>query len=260
MLAGVEVAALLVGALVGCVGIYLTYLTWRDRRGRAQLQYVVTTTSRLVPRGWDEHLQVVHRGDPVDDPGLVITRIVHVGDRAIEASDFQTDLTLKLAGAGQIASVNQTGQRPVDLVPDLAIEGDTVRVKATLINPGDMVEFQVLCSGLPAKVELGGRLSEVTFQQLPRLPYPPGGGPEGEMLGMDKFMAFVLPIAAALGLAIGFALDDESSTAVRIAVPIGSVLVGCVLWPLRERTLINRRAMWKPGPPADALDMPDGTG
>lgn len=241
-----EVAALVVGALVGCVGVYLTYLTWRDRQGRAQLQYVVTTRSKLVPRGWVESLQILHEGNAVEDPGLVITRIVHAGDRAIGAGDFETDLTMKMIGAGQIASVNQTGRRPADLAPELEIDGDTVRLQPTLINPGDMIELQVLSSGLPEKVELGGRISEVTFKQLPRLPYPPGGGPEGEMLPFDKFMAYVLPIGFSLVFAFAFAFDEGSSTAARIAVPIGSVLVGCVLWPWRERSLVKRRAMWKP--------------
>lgn len=254
MLAGVEAAALAVGALVGCVGIYLTYLTWRDRRGRAQLQYVVTTKSRLVPRGWVESLQVVHEGEAVEDPGLVITRIVHAGDRAIEADDFETDLTMKLTGAGKIASANQTGQRPADLAPELAIDDDTVRLRPTLINPGDMIELQVLCSGIPEKVELGGRMSEVTFKQLPRLPYPPGGGPEGELLPFDKFMVWVVPFGLALGTALAFAFNEESSTATRIAVPAGALLVGFVIYPWRERWLIKRRAMWKPGRPADATD------
>jgi hypothetical protein len=247
MLASVDLAAIAVGALVGCVGIYLTYLTWRDRRGRAQLQYVVTTKSRLVPQGWAESLQVVHDGGAVEDPGLVITRIVHAGDRAIEADDFETDLTMKLTGAGQIASVNQTGQRPADLAPELAVDGDTVRLRPTLINPGDMIELQVLCSGLPERIELGGRASEVTFKQLPRLPYPPGGGPEGELLPFDKFMVWVLPVGLALGTALAFALNEASSTATRIAVPAGALLVGLVIYPWRQHWLIKRRAMWKPG-------------
>ncbi len=241
-----DVASLALAAAVGCVGIILAYLTWRDRRGRAQLQYVVTTRSRLVPEGWGESLEVVHEKERVENPGLVITRIVHTGDRAIEANDFDTDLTMKLVGAGEIASVNQTGQRPADLAPDLGIDGDTVYVRPTLINPGDMMELQVLASGLPERVELGGRLSEVTFQQLPRLPYPPGGGPEGELLGFDKFMAWVLPISLAVGTAVVFAFNEESSTAARIAVPLGALLVGCVIYPWRERWLIKRRAMWTP--------------
>lgn len=65
------------------------------------------------------------------------------------------------------------------------------------------------------------------------------------MLGLDKFMAIVVPVGIALGVAVAFALDKSSSTAARIAVPIGSVLIGCLyLW--RERWLVQRRAMFKP--------------
>jgi len=246
MLAHVDIAAIALGSILSCVGIYIGYITYRDRRGRAELQYVVTTITRLVPHGWGESLQVVHDGDRVNDPWLVIARIVNVGDKAVNADDFEKPLALKLGGSMGVASVNQTGQRPADLMPDLERDGDAVLVLPTLFNPGDMIELQVLTTGQPKNVELGGRLSEVAFRQLPHLPYPPGSGHEGEMLPLDKFMAFVLPAALSLTLAITVALSHDSSTAVRIAVPIGSVLAGCVFWPWRESYLIKRRAMFKP--------------
>ena len=245
MLACVEIAAIAVGAVLGAVAIYFSYISWRDRRGHAQFQYVVTTATQLVPTAWAGSLGLVHDGEAVNDPWLMIVRIVNVGDRAIKAEDYETPLKLNLGGSLGVASVNQTGQRPSDLAPPLERDGDSVLVLPTLFNPGDMIELQVLTTGQPKEVELGGRLSEVTYRRLPRLPYPPGSGPEGEMLGLDKFMALVLPVGLALGVAVAFALDKSSSTSTRIAVPIGSVLAGCLfLW--RERWLVQRRAMFKP--------------
>lgn len=245
MLARVEIAAIAVGAVLGIVAIYFSFISWRDRRGHAQFQYVVTTATKLVPTAWTGSLELIHDGEPVRDPWLVIARIVNVGDRAIKAEDYETPLRLKLVGSLGVASVNQTGQRPADLTPPLERDGDSVHVLPTLFNPGDMIELQVLTTGQPTKVELGGRLTEVTYRRLPGLPYPPGSGTEGQMLVLDKFMAIVVPIALALGVAVGFALDKGSSTATRVAVPIGSVLVGCLyLW--RARYLVQRRAMFKP--------------
>lgn len=207
---------------------------------------MVTTTTKLVPAGWGDSLKVVHDGEVVNDPWLTITRIVHTGDRAINVEDFDTPLRLRFAGSDGVASVNQTGQRPADLHPLLERDGDSVLVQATLINPGDMVEVQTVTTGQPTDVQLSGRLSEVTYKQLPRLPYPPGGGTEGEMLGFDKFMAFGLPIGLALFVAVGIALDGSSTLATRIAVPIGAILVGCGIWPWYEASLIRRRALFKP--------------
>lgn len=251
-----DIAAIAVGSALSGIGIYIGYITYRDRRGRAELQYVVTTITRLVPREWGESLQVVHDGERVNDPWLVIARIVNVGDKAINADDFEKPLSLKLGDSMGVASVNQTGQRPADLMPDLERDGDTVLVLPTLFNPGDMIELQVLTTGQPKKVELGGRLSEVTFRQLPHLPYPPGSGNEGEMLAFDKFMAFVAPAGLSLVVAATAALSQDSSIAVRIAVPIGSVLAGCVFWPWHESYLIKRRAMFKP---ERSPDSPEGT-
>lgn len=42
MLARVEIAGIVVAVVVGGGAIYFSYLTWRDRRGHAQLDYVVT--------------------------------------------------------------------------------------------------------------------------------------------------------------------------------------------------------------------------
>jgi hypothetical protein len=241
-----ETAAIIVGTVLSCVGVYLAAITYRDRRGRAQLHYVVTTITRLVPEGWAGSLQLVHNGQAVGDPWLVITRIVNVGDKSIRAEEFETPLSLKFDGSLGVASVNQTGQRPNDLKPVLQRNGDAVIVKPTLLNPGDMIELQVLTTGMPKRVNLAGRLSEVEFRELPRLPYPPGGGPEGEMLGLDVFMAFILPAVASLTLAIAIALSSTNSVAVRIAVPSVAILAGCVVWPWREKYLIKRRAMFKP--------------
>jgi hypothetical protein len=126
------------------------------------------------------------------------------------------------------------------------VDGNMVRVKPTLINPGDMIELQILSSGLPGQVELGGRVADVTFEQLPRLPYPPGSGPEGEMNPIDRFMWWVPVPVGSVALAITFALNTSSSTAVRIVLPLATLLVGLVLYPLRSRYLVRRRAMWTP--------------
>lgn len=246
MLARVDIAGVAIPAVLGLIAIYLGWRQMRLSGQNAELQYVVTTTTKLVPEGWGTSLQVVHGEEIVNDPWLTITRIVHTGQRAITVEDFNSPLRLKFIGSMGVASVNQTGQRPTDLEPLLERDADSVLVSPTLINPGDMVEIQAVTTGQPSKVELSGRLSEVTYTQLPRLPYPPGGGPEGELLGLDKIITFGLPVGMSLILAAAFALDSESSLATRIAVPIGSVIVGCCLWPWYESSLIKRRALFKP--------------
>jgi hypothetical protein len=249
MLASMEVAGLAVAVLLGIVAIIFGYLQWKDRRPRVQLQYAVVTESELIPKRWST-LELVHDGKPVDDPALIILRIIHAGDKAIEAGDFQTDLRLTLVGSGALASVNQTGQRPADFAPELSIDNNEVMLRRTLINPGDMIELQVLASGLPKRVELAGRASDVTFKRLLRVPVGMGSAPGGAFARQDWVLyGFFFP-AMAVGLAVLTALSENSATAVRIVGPI-VIMVLLVSFLLRAAWSQKRGLMWIPERPPE---------
>jgi len=249
MLAGVEAAGLAVAVLIGVVAIIFGYLQWKDRRPRAQLQYAVVTKSELIPKRWSA-LELVHDGEPVEDPALIILRIVHAGDKAIEEGDFQTNLRLTLVGSGPIASVNQTGQRPADFAPELSIDNNEFILQRTLINPGDMIELQVLVSGLPQRVELAGRASDVTFKRLLRVPVGLGSAPGGGFARGDWVLYGLIFPAMAVGLAVLTALSEKSSTAVRIVLPI-VIVVLLVVFLLRAAWNQKRGLMWIPEVPAE---------
>jgi len=140
-------------------------------------------SSRLVPwRRLAGELEVVLNGETVDDPVIVSVRMGNTGDRAILSSDFHEPLTVQLLGSQRIVSATVTSSRPSDLKPQLSVDDDESRVviSPTLINPGDLIELQVIASGPVRDVALQGRVADVVPVKRQGLPYPPGSGPEGE--------------------------------------------------------------------------------
>jgi hypothetical protein len=114
-----------------------------------------------------------------------------------------------------------------------------------LLNAGDFIEFQVLTAGYATQVVIGGRISDVIPQRRAALPYPPGSGREGEMLGFDKFMWWVPPYLIA-ALFIGVVAASPNGAAVKASwLAVIAVIFG-VLYPMRVRYLVKRRRAWRP--------------
>jgi hypothetical protein len=189
-----DVAAWAVPSALGIVTLGLTYRAYRSQRAITRLEYVVITNTKLLPGRLANELKVSHQGwSVIEDPSLTIIRIVNTGNRAIPADDFETPLSVTLAGVKEIASATCTASRPSGLRPEPEIDANHVRIAPLLLNPDDMIELQVLSAGQASEVTVGGRITNLV-DIVPRsdLPYPPGSGDEGEMLGFDRFMWYVL--------------------------------------------------------------------
>ena len=234
-----------IGVIVGAAALVFTVLSYLSRRGLARLEYVVTMTRRILPGRVADDLDVTHHGVEVADPALSVVRIVNTGDRAIRREDFETDLTVTYDGVRELVSASWSATRPDDLRPGIGIEGNRVLISPQVINPGDMLELQVLSAGPPSAVSVAGRVADLLVVQRRALPYPPGSGSEGEMLGFDRFMWFVFSPALIIGVGLLVALRDEVSGAGRALVLVGtSVLLAAYL--IQTTYLVRRRRRWRP--------------
>jgi hypothetical protein len=233
---------------ITAAGLVIAYVTYRVQRNRKRIEYVVTTNTGLLPGALAKDLEVTHSdsGVLVRNPALTIIRIVNTGDRAIEANDYETNLTVTLEGVDQIVSATSTATRPADLKPEIEIDGDVAGIKPVLINKEDMIQLQVLSAGKPSDVRMGGRVADVKPASR-ELPYPPGSGKEGEMVGFDWFMWSVLVPGVLLGLGLLLGpFEDDRSTEAKIAIIAGAAVVALVLYPMYVRYLVKRRRMWRP--------------
>lgn len=201
--------------------------------------------TKILPGRVARDLEVRHNGDVLMEPSLTILRLVNTGDRPIKAEDFESDIVIRFEGVRDLSSATWTASRPADLRPDIEIDDDCVRLKPTLINPEDMLELQVLSAGQPRDISVAGRVADLSVIPRKGLPYPPGSGREGEMVGMDRFVWYVFTPAFIVAIGAGVALGGKTSPAARVLVLVTTGILGGVLYPLFVRYLVRRRRLWR---------------
>lgn len=234
---------------VAVITVPLTYLAYRVQRGKTEIQYVVTANSRLLSRRLiGAQLKVLMGDEEIPDPSFTQVRLVNSGDRAIRVEDFNTELSLRLS-VDQVRSSVVSAARPHDVAPTVVFDKQTVYIKPFLFNPGDMVEIQIISSGIGKSITLQGRLTATAFVQRQGLPYPPGSGPEGEMLGFDKFMWFVFSPIVLGGLAGLFIAPLLANLSIekwaRISILLIVIAGALAIYWARTRFLVRRRRMWR---------------
>jgi len=233
-----------ISVAVGIAALAFTVLSYLNRRGRARVEYIVTMSRPILPGRVADDFEVAHQGVMVADPAVSVLRIVNTGDRAIRPEDFETDLTVTFDAVDKIVSASWSATRPDDLRPGIEIEGDRVLVAPQVINPGDLLELQVLSAGPPNRVSVGGRLADVVTVHRKAMPYPPGSGSEGEMLGFDRFMWFVFSPALIIGVGLLIGLNDLNGSG-RALTFVGTVLV-LAAYLIHTSYLARRRRRWRP--------------
>jgi hypothetical protein len=235
--------------LLGAGSLAVGFLTYRDQRGRKRLEYLVVSNIRVVPRSVSTKLGVVYDGSPVPDASILIVRLVNTGDKAVRAEDFNSDLAIRIEGAHQVVSALATRSRPTDLGPEVSVGEDRVLVAPLLLNPGDMIELQLLVSGIASIATVEGRLADVSIVARKELPYPPGTGPEGELdNAFEKFMWYGLPPVIAFMIAGQIVVSDSVGVIARGSALAIALLFTFVFNPMFAGYLIRRRRRWAPYP------------
>ena len=229
------------GILASAIGAYALH---RSQMHKKQLEYVITGNQPVVPKIVSSKLRVVYNKKTVSEASVLTLKFVNTGNTPITASDFETNLTFRLNGAKHIMTASSTKTRPLDLRPKLVVKDNSVMIQPILINPSDMIELQFLISGSTTHVIAEGRLAGTRLIPRKGLPYPPGSGPEGNLLGFDKFMWYVLqPVAVSLFVLLFF-ITNSTSTATKVTAILGVLVYVFVLNPLYIKHLMKRRLVW----------------
>jgi hypothetical protein len=243
-LSGGDIAAW-TSLVVTAVGLLIAWITYLNQRGRQGLEYLVLSNQPLVNRRVAPDLDVSFRDQPVRDPSLLIVRMVSTGDKAIPASAYETPLAFALSGAQSVVTASVSATRPPDLTVQLTWERNKVFIQPLLLNVGDFIELQVLAAGRAHSIDLEVRIADVQPRRRTSLPYPPGSGPEGQMLGFDKFMWAFGPVSLFGILLAAMWTNDARPLAFAGWASAAAVLL-FVLFPMRVSTLVRRRRNWRP--------------
>jgi hypothetical protein len=234
-----------IAAAISATGIVVSVVLYLLQRRRLRLEYIVTTNAALLPDNVANELEVRRGGVVVDEPALCITRVVNTGDKPVRAEDFETGLVVAFEGVEQVVSATWSASRPRDLEPPIEIDGNRVVIEPRVINPGDMLELQVLSAGWPRGVSLAGRVAGLELVRRKALPYPPGSGSEGQIEGFDRFVWFGFMPAGIFLAGLAFATRDGIDGVERWLTALATVVV-LGLYLLLLRFLVRRRRLWRP--------------
>jgi hypothetical protein len=237
-------AASWASVLVGVAILVVGYITYRNLHGKTRLEYVVVSNARVVPSQIAAKLDVIYGGARVADASVAIIRLVNTGDKAILADHFSSPLGIRLDGVNEVVAALATKTRPADLIPVLSVKTSSVLIAPLLINPGDLIQLQLLSSGLPSGVTVEGRIADVGAILQRGLPYAPGSGPEGELRGFDTFMWYVAPML--LGVVVIYLILTTSMTPIARVAAVVVVLLLSLLLNMYLRFLDRRRGLWRP--------------
>ncbi len=161
-----------VGPAVGVLGLVAGLYYFLANRKPKRLSYYVRSSQPLLTSSTPHEavkLEVLVAGKRVTNPVTSVVRIENSGKVEIEEEDHKETLSLDF-GAVQVLSVSAvTGpqQWKFDLsavVTEREPGNVSIRLPATLFNPGDYVDVQVLTDGkTPVGPVLRGRLKGTTL-------------------------------------------------------------------------------------------------
>lgn len=148
---------LAVGALVvAVIAIPVTFIATRNYGNRRRQVVFTCDSTALMPSAHSDELKVTWRGQPVDDPHLVVFRLQNVGPADIASTHFDggRDLVVRL-NANFYGLISTTHREHT--VAEAVGAGGVVRLKPVLLRRRDIWSFEALVSG-PPRVELTGPL------------------------------------------------------------------------------------------------------
>jgi hypothetical protein len=233
------------GLLLGVVGVMVAYLAYRSQRGRRRLEYLVIGSFTVVPPQLSTALSVTYNRARISDAAVAILRLVNTGDRAILAAQFEASLTVRAEGSKKVVAAVPSRTRPQGLNPILSIETDGVAIAPMLLNPGDMIELQIITSGPPSRVTVSGRIADAVILQRASLPYAPGIGSEGQLTPADKLIWNVLTPVLLVGAFSGLILSTPLALAAKLSLTGGVIALSLLAGPGASRFFDRRRAMWR---------------
>jgi hypothetical protein len=242
----VESLAVWIGVGLTSLALLVGYVTYRVQRARRRIEFAVVSSQGLAADKGIDELEVRWSGRTMSDPHILVVRVVNTGDRAVVPEDFESNLTLAVHGSASVLNASLSSSRPRSLKPAITLREGEIHVLPLLFNAGDMFELQILLDGAPSKVSMAGRIREVRHIKERPIPYPPGSGPEGEMLPFDKFMWTVPMIMLYLGVLFLVLTASSIPTAQKLVTIVTTSLVFIVGYPALLHRLVNKRRLWRP--------------
>lgn len=224
------------GLAIGLLGIAASVVTYLWTRERKHLDYeLIVNTPLMGPeaRTFQQDLELRFRGTKVDDPHLVIIRLINTGNRPVAPDDQISHISLDFSGSGvDLVTADVLKTNIPNPVIHTTIDRDTLCLAPFLFNQGDWIAFRMLVDGKSLPIVRGRVLGIREFR-----PYRPSEGIEGwePIIGICSMLLWVL-------LAVWvFPRGGQTSFIVILLGFVGSFVLGSGLSSLASRRQRRRR-------------------
>ena len=128
-----------IGAVIGILAIVVTVVIYRRSTTHKSLSYEVISNSPLLAADLRqaEDIQVLHRGNQVTNPSLVILEFINDGNGSVEARDFAEPLTITFNTSCMVLEAKIIKCVPESLKPKIEIiDQSNLIVQPLLLNSG----------------------------------------------------------------------------------------------------------------------------
>jgi hypothetical protein len=164
MLAAFDLTVL-IGPAIGIASLAMTVYIWR--RGRVQvtkaISYRLTSPAVVsVHHGVEDRITVHYDNDRVTDVRLLNLRVENTGHGEITATHFGEPFSVALGEDARIlGQPTVVATTPLDLLPEVSIEGASILIAPLLLNEGDYFEISALVSNLGTDGHLRARIAGI---------------------------------------------------------------------------------------------------
>ena len=216
----------LAGLVIAVAALAASFVIYRWQRQRKSLGCAVITNRPLLAFQSPFAVSVHHAGRLVDKPRLVVMRVANTGSLPIEVGDYERQIAIMFAGC-DVLSVEVTGVHPAELRPILSIKGDAITMEPCLLNPGDVIELQILLDGASATPQTNCRTVGVQSANAIKVPRDSWG----KAWRVTAIEAVTSTSAGLLPLAVGAWLGVRPGGVTGITVAgIFGLLAGLSCW------------------------------
>jgi len=137
-----------VGAIVAFLALVLSLVIASIQRRRKRLAYQILTDTPFftVQEEVKGRVQMLLDGAPVEDPSLIVLRVMNRGNMPIRVANFQRPLSFTFGDKAEVIAAEVIRQRPANLTAAVTFENGKVTLTPLLLNGGDSLDIKCLVS------------------------------------------------------------------------------------------------------------------
>ena len=148
--------------LIALVSILISIIVYLKQRIRKSLSYKILSLNPLlsVKEEIKSDLQIMYRGEPVEQVHLIVAKIINTGNLPILSKEYERPISLSFGEEAQILTFEITEKEPDNLRPSAKIEEKRVVLTPILLNRGDSVTLKILVTKYK-ELKIAGRIAGV---------------------------------------------------------------------------------------------------